>query len=374
MKPAGVAAVLFAAVLAAQTTPPAPAKEPPAPPAPAAPGARLLVRQSLVDARSLEAGRSLGQPGYVRDSTWCGGDLYTLADTTIDVAAAEVLGASADKVWLAPFAGAPRWLVARAAVHAAVPGTAAQRLLLGARVVLPREGGGLVGLDRKTGALLWQAPAAPNELVVADDDGVLAAGTVGAERVFVRLAAANGAFACRNVLPGPATRLVPGPRGLAAVLADRALVFDRAGPKLCELPGAFVACTATPDGWCAATAEGLVAWNAAGEVLWRVAAPLDDLDGCCLAATAAGDVVACTWGRISDSGFVARACRGADGTVRWEHTDHGLGVAHSKYWHRLTARPLGDSLVVVSQAAGGDFAVVLDAADGARRARVTFGH
>lgn len=42
-----------------------------------------------------------------------------------------------------------------------------------------------------------------------------------------------------------------------------------------------------------------------------------------------------------------------------------LGIDHSKYWHRVQVRAHGESLLVVRDGAGGQWAAELQAADGA---------
>ena len=83
-----------------------------------------------------------------------------------------------------------------------------------------------------------------------------------------------------------------------------------------------------------------------------------------------GDLLVLEHMAMADSGARLSRWKAQDGSSRWHRDLPGLGIAHSKYWHRVTAIEIGDAVRVVSDAAGGQWAVELDAGSGAVRRRV----
>jgi hypothetical protein len=329
----------------------------------------LLVRQNLVSATTLEPAQSLGLPGYVHDATWLFGSVYVLGDATIDAATGELLEVVGDAVRLRVARGAERWTAANAATGAAPGVTAARRLLFADRVVLPRAGGGLVGLDRASGAVVWQRAEVPDALLVADGSLLAAAGRVGGKPCFAMIAIANGAPGCRAELTEMPSRLVPGPRGVALVSGSQVAVHDRTGPRLFQRPVVVGDFVAGRDGWFTQVRGKLESWSRTGEVVWSVACVCAEFENQRLCATPAGDVLVVTFMDMADSGFTVRCHAEGDGALRWTCIDQGLGIAHSKYWHHVQVRMLGNRALVTSQAAGGNFGVLFDATDGGERLR-----
>lgn len=362
-------AALALAFLAAAAAQEAPKNEPGA----------LLARQQLVSMRTLAPTADLGVAGHVGDARCVSGDTWSVHDLTVDVAAQHVLDVSHERVRLR---GADRrevWAVGRADAHVAAAAAgdasadAAHRLFGPSRIVLQRDGGGLVALDRATGGIAWQKPDAPCTKLVADPELLLAIGTSAGKPVLAAFAWANGAQAFRVELPAMPVRVVPAPHGVAVVFPDRVVVHDRSGPRLFVLKTAAQDIVAASTGWYVRTADALQAWTQNGELRWTAPSPLADFDTLALAATPAGDLVAATYIAMADSGVTVRCLTAANGEPAWRHVDPGLGVAHSKYWHRVYVRTTGDAVFVVSQAAGGNFVVELDAATGERRRREVLG-
>jgi outer membrane protein assembly factor BamB len=73
-----------------------------------------------------------------------------------------------------------------------------------------------------------------------------------------------------------------------------------------------------------------------------------------------GDVVAFSYGPISDSGVRLTRLNAATGKVVWRANCAPLGVPHSRYWHTAAAIVEGDRLRVTSWGAAGTFVEVLD--------------
>ena len=77
------------------------------------------------------------------------------------------------------------------------------------------------------------------------------------------------------------------------------------------------------------------------------------------------------WGNIEDSGVKVTLHSYESAKPVWTHQCEALGVPHSKYWHRVYAKVQDDKLVVVSQAAGGNFVETLTLSDGKQFTRLT---
>ncbi len=338
----------------------------------AAADAPLLVRQTLVAADTLRAGRSLGMPGHVRDATWLYGSVYCLEAVTVDTRAGEVLEVATTHVLLRGIDRTLRWSAPREEAHAAADSPADRHLLLPDRIVLPRAGGGLVGLDRATGKLVWQRDDVPDTLLVVDGSLVVAAGEQRGKPRLTVLAAANGAASCNVELPAAPLRLVPGRDGIAVADATRVLVYDRTGPRIMARTAAVTDLIAGTDGWFAAVGDGFEAWTRTGERRWRTELPPTFQEHRRMAATAEGDLLGVACCPISDSGFSVHCFAANDGATRWSFEEPGLGVSHSKYWHRVQVRVVRDDVLITSQAAGGNFALRFAAKDPTERTREKF--
>lgn len=341
-------------------------------PAQEAADAPLLVRQNLVAAHTLQPGRSLGMPGHVRDAIWLYGSVYCLEAATVDTRAGEVLEVATKDVLLRGIDRTLRWSAPREDVHAAADSPAERHLLLPDRVVLPRAGGGLVGLDRATGRLVWQRDDVPDSLLVVDGALVVAAGEHRGKPRLTVLAAANGAASCNVELPAAPLRLVPGRDGIAVADATRVTVYDRTGPRLLERTAAVSDLIAGNDGWFAIVDNGFEAWTRTGERRWRTEVPPTFQEHRRMAVTAEGDLLGVACCPISDSGFFVHCFAAADGATRWSFEEPGLGVPHSKYWHRVQVRVVRGDVLITSQAAGGNFALRFAANDPTERTREKF--
>ncbi len=75
------------------------------------------------------------------------------------------------------------------------------------------------------------------------------------------------------------------------------------------------------------------------------------------------------WGPIEDSGVKVTHYAYESAKPTWTHDCEALDVPHSKYWHKVYAKVQDEKLVVVSQAAGGNFIETLSLSDGKQVAR-----
>lgn len=330
---------------------------------------QLLVRQQSVAALTLEPAAKLKLRGYVPESLWLGSGNYTLGERSFEMTRGEVLEVAREYVRLTSFGGKERWKVERAEVRVAGPSQRGPRLLYPSRIVLPRAGGGLVGLERASGRVVWQQPDVPCEMLAYDDELVFVAGLVDRKPSLAACSWRNGARAFVAKLGKPAVRLVPGTHGVAVVHDGGFTVRDRSGPELFAVSGAVHGVCAAGEGggrsrvaWFAFVGAEIRAFDASGEVLWRK--PYVRNDTLQLCTTSSGDLLVAEYCTFSDSGFLATCYGRDDGETLWRRRATGLLVDHSKYRHRLYVRPLKDRLVFVSQASGGDFAVALRPEDG----------
>ncbi|CAG0957088.1 hypothetical protein PLCT2_00535 [Planctomycetaceae bacterium] len=99
-----------------------------------------------------------------------------------------------------------------------------------------------------------------------------------------------------------------------------------------------------------------------GSAAWEIKRNNDAFDADAWLFTQSGPV-RLQWGNIEDSG-VKVTLFSSEGKPAWTHECEALGVPHSKYWHKVYAKVQDDKLVVVSQAAGGNFIETLTLSDG----------
>jgi outer membrane protein assembly factor BamB len=330
---------------------------------------RVLLQQQVFDVGSGEVVARL--PGSARfaiatDGT---GQRYDWGAAKVDLEAGQVLDVAADRLSLRSLDGAIVWSVARAEPGIAAGATAAT-VLCPDRVVLPHVDGGLLALDRATGAVRWRRAECPTRQVLRDGDLLLAAGERGGANELVVMALHNGALAFRCELSEPPQRLVGGSHGIAVLGRDGWSVHDRAGPRLFAVEGAPRQLVAAADGWYGLQAGQVRKWSRTGTPLWSQPMPRGDGDDQRLRVTSEGRLLHWCYGDISDSGFLLTCLLGDDGGQLWQHREPGLGIAHSKYWHRVQVHDVARRLVVTSQAAGGRFVVELDHELGTVRSRV----
>lgn len=84
-----------------------------------------------------------------------------------------------------------------------------------------------------------------------------------------------------------------------------------------------------------------------------------------------GDVIEFEYNGIADSGVGVQRFSPIDGARRWSVHCEGLGVDHSKYFHRATVTIEGNELKVASRASGGTFVEWVDLGTGKRVRRIT---
>lgn len=336
-----------------------------------APTARVLLGQQVVDAGTGGVVAELGLAGtYPRAVTLASGTCaFDVA--IVDLDAGQVLVVSPETVRLATFDHKTIWSVARAVAHIAPAAGEGQREFAGGRVVLLREGGGFVALDRATGALAWENAALPTARMVVDGDLVVTAGEVGGTSHVVAVAVANGARAFDVVVADPVRQLAAASHGIAVVGGKGFRVFDRSGPPLFAVETEVAALVAGPDGWFSAGPATVSSWSRTGAARWTSTAPGQSYEVAFLVATPDGAVLHTRFMDMADGGFGLSRFR-ADGALEWSRDEPGLGVPHSKYWHRVAARLVGDRLLMASQGAGGSFFAVIDPATGERSGRAQF--
>ena len=350
------------------------------------PPLRVLLGQQIVDCDTQQATVRLPILDRLPPPERLAGSVYCAGDVTIDAAQGQMLSLLPGRVVLTALgddpAGKVLWSVDRTASHTDTAIVGPQCWLAGDRVVLPRGGGsgeatgGIVALDRATGAIVWERSGVPSTRILVDGDLVITAGKVAGTETLAAMSLANGARAFAEPLdvrpPGGANSLVDGPHGIAVVLDAGFVVHDRAWSRLFAAAGRPAALVAGTDGWFSVQSDEVVSWTRTGERRWAVRHPIGDFEQVALTALADGRVVHFRHHGMSDTGFDA-ACFGArDGEVEWTRREPGLGIAHSKYWHRVSARTFGERLIFASQGAGGAFLVELDPATGDRRERARF--
>lgn len=107
-----------------------------------------------------------------------------------------------------------------------------------------------------------------------------------------------------------------------------------------------------------------------GSAAWEIKRNNDAFDADAWLFTQSGPV-RLQWGNIEDSGVKVTMHSLANAKPVWTHQCEALGVPHSKYWHKVYAKVQDDKLVVVSQAAGGNFVETLTLSDGKQFTRHT---
>ncbi len=105
-----------------------------------------------------------------------------------------------------------------------------------------------------------------------------------------------------------------------------------------------------------------------GSAAWEVKREKTSFDADSWLFTGQG-AIRLQWGPISDSGVKVSLYPYESAKPTWTHDCEALGVPHSKYWHQVYAQVRQDKLVVVSQAAGGNFIETLSLSDGKQIAR-----
>jgi outer membrane protein assembly factor BamB len=353
----GAASLWAAALIAA-----APAQQPDRAPRR---GPVLLAGQQLVDANSGDVRGTLGIKDYPGHAAPLSNGVFALDGRLVDVQRMQVLELQGGAFALRDVASGPVWTQPAAKVHAAAGASLAQRLLTGDRVVLARSDGGLVGLDRKDGSVAWERAAVPNEALRADNDLVLAAGTVGGKPMLFGLSLQNGAAAFHAELRGPAKQIVPTPLGIAVLGDGWWQVFDRAGPKVLEQGETLGALAGTADGWFALQGTRIRALRRDGSERWNQdLGAADFMDQRQLFATPGGDLLVLAHCRMADSGMALELHANRDGVLLWRRSVEGLGVAHSKYRHDAYVQFDGERAFACSQGSAGSFFVALDLASG----------
>lgn len=336
-------------------------------------GVRVVLGSQVVDAESHLVVHTIPVRGDYPRSERLGPFRWVTAGRFVDTARAEVLEITAERVALATLDGKPSWAVERRATHTAFAIGAHQCVLAGDRIVMPAGGerGGLVALDRSTGAIAWERPGVPSETIAVDDGLIVTTGATNGPPRLAAQALDNGASAFDLPLRAAPRALVVAPHGIAVVGDAGFTVFDRAGPELWKGNERPVALVANADGWFTATWQAVTAWSRTGEVKWTTELAVGDFEQIVLVALPGGGVAHVRFLGMADSGFEVVGCD-ARGGIAWRRQEPGLGVSHSKYWHRVEPFVVGERLFVTSQGAGGAFFVEFDPANGDRLGRAAF--
>ncbi len=339
------------------------------------PSPRLLVRQNVVAVDGLETAASFAGRGYQPQSVPLSPAVFQFGERLVDTAALEYVDFNATQLRRCAIDGKELWSVARSDLGLLTGNIAAHCVLTRDRLVLPAANGGLVGIDRNNGKVAWHRDGVAHGIVVADADCIAAAGSNDKQHRLVLLGLGNGAIAASCELAAAPAAIVPGPRGIAVATAAGVEVFDRAGPKAFAAAGAWIVIAGTDEGWLLAGGgelrvvgrDGTVCWSQKSEA-WST--PIADR----LAAIAVTDnvVVVGKYCGMADSGVDLFAFDARTGDPRWQRHVAELGVSHSKYHQDVCFFAFGSDLVVMSQAPGGDFLVVIDAASGRPRDRREF--
>jgi len=226
-------------------------------------------------------------------------------------------------------AGTTRWSTS---LPGDVRGVMPPHLLWDAKRVYVRHQGGITALAAESGVVLWHAKGPTDRLVLSRD---------------LLLTTQDGWVTARAVSTGGEVFKVRLPKGAIAGLflgQDRVLLTER---EVVRLPRGAKARWATP------------LQNS------------DWLGDGGLVEVAGGDLVAFSYGPVSDSGVQLVRLDGASGEVVWRAGCAPLGVKHSKYMHDATVTSEGDRLRVTSEASGGTFVEALDLRTGKRLSRTS---
>jgi outer membrane protein assembly factor BamB len=208
------------------------------------------------------------------------------------------------------------------------------QLVWDAKRVYVRHNDGVTALSTATGIILWQSPG-PNDRLLVSRDRLLA--TEEAEdrgRWVIARTVTTGAEVCKFRLPAGAVAGLP--QG-----EDRLLLTETEVVRVC--PG--------KKSWATPLGEG-VRLRGGGLV---------EADG--------GDLVAFSYGPISDSGVRLTRLNAATGKVAWRAHCAPLGVGHSQYLHDATVAIEGERIRVTSWGASGTFVEVLDLRKGKQLSR-----
>jgi outer membrane protein assembly factor BamB len=191
--------------------------------------------------------------------------------------------------------------------------------------VYVRHNDGVTALSAATGIILWHSQG-PNDRLLVSRDRLLATEEVGdRSRWVIARTVTTGAEISKFRLPVGAVAGLP--QG-----EDRLLLTEKEVVRVC--PG--------KKGWA----------TPLGERYGLKGGGLVEVDG--------GDVVAFSYGPISDSGVRLTRLNAATGKVVWRAHCAPLGVPHSRYWHAAAVMVEGRQLRVTSWGASGTFAEVLD--------------
>ena len=235
---------------------------------------QLLVRDRVVRARTLAPVRELQAQAASGSARWQHADVYVYGKANIDASNGERLEPVAHQLCLHAADGTARWAMPDPTSTGGSRCHPNRRLLLRERVVAPRGLFGLVGIVRATGEICWQRDDLPNDILLADDQLVVATGSANGTPALAVFAAANGACCCRVELPEWPRHVAAGPHGVAVAFERSLHVYDRTGPLLFTAPvvGVSTLCAGT-DGWFTSDTGSLQCWSRTGTLEWEVTKP-----------------------------------------------------------------------------------------------------
>lgn len=279
---------------------------------------RVLLGSQVVDCATGAVLGGVGSPEkiYLAYPQWSSPNSVSLQERTIDPDAAEVLVVG-DRLRLLSLDGREAWAVDAAMLAPKAAHYTAPRCLAGDRVLLPHADGGLVALDRRTGAVAWHRPELPVDFVRVDAGLVVAAGVVAGRPRLHAVALENGASAFDCVVPGPIGDLVVGSHGIAIVDLDGFTVHDRAGPRLFEVAHTPEELWAGPEGWFGFRRGTLSRWSRTGECVGTMAIGGNDTKAEDLTVLADGSVML-SWSAAKAPATLFVSWFEADGTCRWQ--------------------------------------------------------
>lgn len=245
--------------------------------------------------------------------------------------------------------------------------------------------GGVTALDCDTGKVVWQKKG-PEDRLLLDGELLLATQCEQGDEIAIKgrwlvaLAVATGAEVFRVQLPQEGFDPEPIRKVAGLYLVQEggwgsgrypALLIDRKGRVRHRLARPVIDGVQQGADRVFLTDESLIRLNSRGKFLWSV--PTTDSTRCGgaggLVRLTGGDLIAFTYGPISDSGVGLMRIDPASGAVCWRTDCAPLLVDHSKYRHRATVEAVAGQIKVVSEGSSGTFTELLDPETGRQQSR-----
>lgn len=233
--------------------------------------------------------------------------------------------------------------------------------------------GGVARLSNIKGERIWTSVGTSGSLLLCGTHIISLGKTAKGVSEIVARTVSDGEVAWRTELApkGDATLFslleLGGKPAIMASAGGQTALIGADGRKLFTLPEAAQQARAHDERVLVITDKRAAMLALDGKPQWEVARSADNVDKDLWLCTELGPIQL-SWCAMADSG-VRATLRGYDGKELWNAQCESLGVPHSKYWHTVYGVIRGDQLVVVSQAAGGNFIETLSLKDGKQVAR-----